>query len=72
MKKEELFRQCVLCDIEAQGYKDGAEYNLRIAQAVIEKKGWHADYVGWLEEQDCRQYKRRSPFPVDQVIGMLD
>jgi len=72
MTKEELFRECVLCDNEAQGYEDGAEFNLLIVKAVIEKNDWHGEYVEWLCDQDCRQFKRCKPFPNKEVVGMLE
>ncbi len=72
LKKEELFRQCVLCDIEAQPQQAGAESNLLIAKAAIEKNGWHGDYIDWLCQQDCRQLEREDPFPTQDVLAMLD
>jgi len=72
MKKEELFRQCVLCDNEMQEGSVIAEYYLMLTKAVIEKKGWHGDYVEWLYDQDCKRFERHKAFPKDDIVEMLD
>jgi len=72
LTKHELFRQRVLCDIEAETARDGAEYNLMIVKIVIEKKGWQQDYIDWFHDQGSKYFKRHKAFPKEAVLGMLD
>ena len=72
VKKAELFRQYVLCEMEAYAYQYGADYNLMIVKGVIAKKGLEDDYLEWRCNNDYSRFKRRGKFPMADVLAMLD
>jgi len=65
MKKEELFRQHLLCFVEED------EYNMIIAKGVISKLGLEDEYLRWQSSRESG-LKRFKPFPKDEILGMLD